>query len=125
MDLRNRIKVFNQMTIKSNSTKTCQFCGYSFSADESHEEFDFFKHADKKKDLYALQSKLKELGRATGSTVWSFVDEYAIQRKIKSDSGVVLPAFARLTNAFQWLVKLEKIDTDIDSSRPQPAIYPF
>jgi hypothetical protein len=84
---------------------------------EAFEEFDFYSRTDPniKVTLLALQGKLKEMGRAPGSTLLSWPVEYAEKRGLKSKNGVVMPAYGRLMNAYKWLIKLE-------ASKPAPSL---
>lgn len=80
---------------------------------EAFEEFDFYNRANKdeiKKTLRELGSKLKALHQETGETAGGLLNLYAVRRGLKSERGVVMPAYGRLLEAYKWLKKLE--DTD-------------
>lgn len=93
-----------------NSSTQCPFCPFFLEKGKHHDEFDFYNHPDKKKEILELQKKLHDLGRPRFSTSFSWTDEYAEKRNppIKSSHGVVMPAYGRLLNAYNWLIKLEE-----------------
>lgn len=86
---------------------------------EAFEEFDFYHRTDPtiKQTLRELQKRLSALGRAPLSTNFSEVEQYAENRGLKSERGVVMPAYGRLHEAFKWLLKLEEQDAKVDASR--------
>lgn len=97
------------MTIKGSAEKQCQWCSLFLGKEEYHDEFDFYKHPAAKITIRQLQEKSKGMD----------LEQYASSKKLKSERGVVMPAYGRLINAWKWMEHLEEKDRDIDASRPE------
>lgn len=70
---------------------------------EYKDEFDFYNNPMAKGVLRELRAKVSLLPPDQQN-----YHDYAIHRKIKSDHGVVMPAYSRLLNAWKWMLKLEE-----------------
>ena len=79
--------------------RPCAYCGNFLDKNEVHEEFDYFVHPKAKDTLRQLHQKVHGLHITD-------MDEYAVWRKLRSEHGVVMPAYGRLVNAWKWMVKL-------------------
>ena len=105
--------------VKETSGKVCKFCGEDLAKDETHEEFDYFKHPLAKRDLLALQERYKSL---PDNKQLYRMENWAVERKLRlgakmetvdgvhikpTGGSVVMPGYGRLVYADIWLRKLE------------------
>ncbi len=89
----------NLASEKREDSVACKWCGEFVPPFKFHEEFDFFLHPNAK-------TMLRDLHQKAHSLHITDMDEYAVWRKLRSEHGVVMPAYARLVNAWKWMVKL-------------------
>lgn len=88
------------MILKKDESRACPFCGV-FGCEE--DEFNFYVHPNSKSKLIELRRKVSLLPLGSRDR-----DDYAISKKLKSERGVVMPAYGKLCEAWEWMKKLEE-----------------
>lgn len=114
--------------------KLCRYCGkLVVNATDQHEEFDFFKHPNKKKDVLELRRRLAALPK--DERVYALENYAAHQgllrnyevklvngQKFPMYGSIVMTGYARLENCYKWVKILIEQETGVDDAREQAGV---